>query len=229
MVFNNNELLELDLSKYAVDIEIAAFAEVVHDETENRRVELGGVRGGTRTIALASLLLRERPTNGQYASAKYWFEFLTDSVVIKAVGRRMHLKPVEFLTMCMKTFHPPNWEALFWMKAFYESVANECQIELQFAQREQVIIKQTRSETAKIGAQAKLAKDPKQKAKALVRECWDAWQRKPSSYKSNSAFALGMLDKYESLKNQAVIAGWCSKWSRENNHPASRVDSLLAK
>ena len=222
MIFNNNEPLELDPSRYVMDLEISAFAEVVHDETENRRVSLGGMRGGNRNVMLASLLVRERPTDGQLANTKYWFEFLTDSIVVKAVGRRMHLKPDEFLTMCMKTFHLPNWEALFWMKAFYESVANECQIELQFAQREQVILKQARSEMAKIGAQAKLANDPKQIAKAQVRECWDKWQRNPSSYTSKSAFARDMLDKDESLKNQAVIAGWCLKWSQENEHPASQ-------
>ena len=204
-----------------MDLEISAFAEVVHDETENRRVSLGGMRGGNRNVMLASLLVRERPTDGQLANTKYWFEFLTDSIVVKAVGRRMHLKPDEFLTMCMKTFHLPNWEALFWMKAFYESVTTGYQIELQFAQREQVIIKQARSEMAKIGAQAKLADDPKQKEKAQVRECWEDWQRTPLNfqgkrkYKSKDAFAKGMLDKYESLESAQVIARWCREWAGE--------------
>ena len=95
------------------------------------------------------------------------------------------------------------------------------------------LVRKIRAEIAKKGAYAKLAKDPKQKEKALVRECWDAWQKRPSNhkdnYKGNSAFALDMLDKFESLENQAVIVRWCVKWTQESKHPASTVDSLLAK
>ena len=221
MNYNNDEPLALDLSRYEFDSEKAAFAEVVSDETENHRVALGGVRGGNRAALLASLLMQELPTSGHYADRAHWFEYLTDSKVIHAVGRRLNLNPIEFLSMCMKTFRLPNWETLFWMKAFYESVTTGHQIELQFAQREQAIVKQTRSEMAKIGALAKLADDPKQREKAQVRECWEDWQRTPLNfqgkrkYKGKEAFAKDMLDKYGSLESAQVIARWCRDWAGE--------------
>lgn len=75
--------------------------------------------------------------------------------------------------------------------------------------------RQSRQRTAKKAAKAKLANDPKQKEKKLVRECWDAWKNRPDSYKGKAAFALDMLRKWESLESQPVIEGWCRMWERE--------------
>lgn len=63
--------------------------------------------------------------------------------------------------------------------------------------------------------EAKLKKDPKQAAKATVRECWDDWQKRPDRYDGKAAFARDMLAKFENLKSQPVIEGWCRKWERE--------------
>lgn len=68
------------------------------------------------------------------------------------------------------------------------------------------------STNASLGAIAKLARDPKQKDKALVRDYWSAWQKEPGRYKSKSAFARDMLDKFESLGSQRVIERWCKDW-----------------
>ena len=74
---------------------------------------------------------------------------------------------------------------------------------------------------ARSGARAKLAIDPKQKEKTIVRECWDDWQKNPldragkPKYKGKAAFARDMLTKYESLVSNAVITGWCLDWERE--------------
>ena len=51
------------------------------------------------------------------------------------------------------------------------------------------------SEVARMAARARYAKDPKQAAKAFIRECWLAWRAKPSQYPSAAAFARAMLDK----------------------------------
>lgn len=73
---------------------------------------------------------------------------------------------------------------------------------------------------ARNAARAMLAKSPKQKEKAMVRECWDAWQKNPLyegkiRYKGKSAFAKDMLSKYENLDSQRVIESWCLAWERE--------------
>lgn len=76
-------------------------------------------------------------------------------------------------------------------------------------------VRDMRTEMAKQGALAKLAKDPKQKDKATVRECWDAWQRNPQTYKGKAAFARDMREKFSNLESQPVIEGWCRAWERE--------------
>lgn len=69
-----------------------------------------------------------------------------------------------------------------------------------------------RANTARSGAIAKLANDPKQAEKASVRECWEVWQKEPSRYKSKAAFSKDMLGKFESLESQRVIERWCKEW-----------------
>ncbi len=68
---------------------------------------------------------------------------------------------------------------------------------------------------AKLAVQGKLAKDPKQKDKVMVRDCWDAWQRRPDSYNGKAEFARDMREKFPKLKSQAVIERWCRIWERE--------------
>lgn len=65
---------------------------------------------------------------------------------------------------------------------------------------------------ALLGAYAKLAIDPKQKEKLLVRDCWDEWKKQPDRYKGKAAFARDMLNKFESLKSQPVVERWCREW-----------------
>lgn len=78
-------------------------------------------------------------------------------------------------------------------------------------------VKKIRSEQGRRGAAGKLANDKngKQAAKQNVRECWEAWQQKPEPYKSKSAFARAMLDKYGELGSQRVIERWCKEWESE--------------
>ena len=64
-------------------------------------------------------------------------------------------------------------------------------------------------------AEARRRTDPKQAAKQNVRDCWEVWRQKPEQYKSKSAFARAMLDKYEELGSQRVIERWCKEWESE--------------
>ena len=86
-------------------------------------------------------------------------------------------------------------------------------------------INHSRRLKARRAASKKLNEDPKQHAKQQVRECWDDWKKKPSLYKSKSAFARDMLDKFPSHKDekgrqaglgsQRVIERWCKEWESE--------------
>lgn len=59
-------------------------------------------------------------------------------------------------------------------------------------------------------------KDPKYREKVLVKECWIEWQKDKFRYKSKSAFANDMLNKFENLKSVKVIEGWCRIWEKES-------------
>lgn len=72
-----------------------------------------------------------------------------------------------------------------------------------------------RSNFARSGALGRLKNDPKQAAKQQVRECWERWQKNMQEYRSKSAFARAMLDKYERLGSQRVIERWCKEWESE--------------
>jgi hypothetical protein len=56
--------------------------------------------------------------------------------------------------------------------------------------------------------------DPKVAQKEQVRQCWKAWQQKPTAYRGKAAFARGMLDKYEHLESQKKIEDWCREWEK---------------
>ncbi len=77
-------------------------------------------------------------------------------------------------------------------------------------------LKDSVSSYARKAVTAKLAADPKQKDKVLVRARWDEWQTRPNQYKSKAAFSLDMLKSFKNLENQAVIEGWCRTWERES-------------
>ena len=71
---------------------------------------------------------------------------------------------------------------------------------------------QTRSIQTRVAAEKKLSVDPKQAAKKQVFEMWQSWQTGSRHYRSQSAFARDMLDKFDVLGSQSVVEGWCRKW-----------------
>jgi hypothetical protein len=83
-------------------------------------------------------------------------------------------------------------------------------------------MREIRSRIGKSGAYAKLATDPKQKDKALARECWDEWRKQPDRYSGKAAFARDMRDKFTSLESQPVIERWCREWERKTLTPPAQ-------
>ena len=71
----------------------------------------------------------------------------------------------------------------------------------------------------------------KQEEKKIVEECWIEWQKNPSHYKSNSAFANDMLKKFEPddpadqdkhLSSAKVITDWCTDWKKKPPRKSKR-------
>jgi len=76
-------------------------------------------------------------------------------------------------------------------------------------------LREIKSGLGRSGALGKLATDPKQADKALVRECWIDWQKQRDRYDGKASFARDMRDKFPNLKSQPVIEGWCRTWESE--------------
>ena len=74
---------------------------------------------------------------------------------------------------------------------------------------------------AKRSVAAKLAKDPKQKVKLLVKADWDRWQANPSGYATQAIFIKNMEDKYPEIERHNTFAEWCAEWNKKKPTPAS--------
>lgn len=79
----------------------------------------------------------------------------------------------------------------------------------------QLVLDHADSTRARLKAIKMHANDPKQADKALVRECWNDWQKQPDRYDGKAAFARDMRDKFPNLESQPVIERWCRTWERE--------------
>lgn len=62
--------------------------------------------------------------------------------------------------------------------------------------------------------EAKLAKDPRQAEKMLIKECWREWRKSPVRYRGKAAFARDMISKCEHLESTKVIEDWCREWEK---------------
>jgi hypothetical protein len=83
-------------------------------------------------------------------------------------------------------------------------------------------LQRARSSIGFQNAMRRLEQDPKQKAKAFVKDCWKSWQNNPGLYKSQTAFATAMLTKVETDENgDAIISHgtithkWIPLWTGE--------------
>jgi hypothetical protein len=82
-------------------------------------------------------------------------------------------------------------------------------------------LQQVRSELAVRGAIERYKRDPKQLAKAFVKECWEQWQENPKRYKTQSGFASDVLAKVQTddkgdpiISFDTVLKKWIPTWTR---------------
>ncbi|MET4570619.1 hypothetical protein [Rhodanobacter soli] len=70
---------------------------------------------------------------------------------------------------------------------------------------------------AYLNAGAKLARDPKQAAKAEAFKLWSDWQAGKTLHKSGAAFARFVCDKYPVLESPTTVERWARKWAVEKS------------
>lgn len=77
-------------------------------------------------------------------------------------------------------------------------------------------VRANRTAIAKLGAETKLARDPKQAAKAKAKKLWlERRAGRHPSLRTNEQFAIECMRLWPELTSLAVIAGWCTKWNKE--------------
>lgn len=78
---------------------------------------------------------------------------------------------------------------------------------------------------AYLNAQAKLARDPVQAAKAQAFRFWQERRAgKHPRLRTNEQFAMECMRRWKALTSPKVILGWCTKWNKEarqQSQPAS--------
>jgi hypothetical protein len=74
------------------------------------------------------------------------------------------------------------------------------------------VFQSAKTDFAYRGVNAWKDRNPKQKDKNFVFQCWQQWQKKTHSYPSKAAFARDMLTKCEHLTSQKKIEDWCREW-----------------
>ena len=83
-------------------------------------------------------------------------------------------------------------------------------------------LQKVRSEFASRSAIERYKRDPKQKAKSFIKECWDQWQENPNRYNKQSDFAIDVLSKIDTNENgdpivsfDTVLKKWIPMWTKE--------------
>ena len=84
-------------------------------------------------------------------------------------------------------------------------------------------LQSVRREMGVKAAMERYRNDPKQKAKAFIKECWNDWLQTPSRYKTQSAFAQDVIAKLEPgpdgeslISFDTVLKKWIPSWRKES-------------
>ncbi len=204
----------LDAALFVNDTELLRIAQAVSAAAEHARA----VYRTTEEPIILGLL----GGMGYWSDSVPWFEWLTDLSALQRCADGLALPMAELANALAYRIKPPNWQTFAWMAEALRSHVSELALAAEFSkiqavraddwQRAQAA---ARTGLAKAGARGKLANDPKQADKAIVKECWRKWQNEPSNYDGKEAFARDMREKFPNLDSTTVITRWCRAWDKE--------------
>ena len=157
--------------------------------------------------------------DGYWSETVPWYEWMSEPQVLETCAADCKLPIGQLAAVIAYQITPSNWQVFSWMGMALQGREGQEVLTVALKRHTEQIAKY-RADRRK-GAATKLANDPKQKDKATIRVCWDAWQKNPDDYKAKSAFALDMLRQFPNLKNQRVITDWCRDWERETKKALS--------
>jgi len=92
----------------------AILAQVIAEETEKKRESQRGKHGMVPRGLLGNLF--------DYVDTQHWDEYLQDIDVLAACAERAGVARTQVLDFAIEECSPPNWRALFWMRAWYEQI-----------------------------------------------------------------------------------------------------------
>lgn len=72
-----------------------------------------------------------------------------------------------------------------------------------------------RTRQAGSGAAVKLARDPKQAAKADAFKLWQEWQTGKARHRSGAAFARHVIDTLPTIESEKTVERWTRQWAKD--------------
>ncbi len=205
MELSESTQIVLDADEFADDPDIFRIATIVSMYAERERAEY---RQTEKRIKRGLLEI-----DGYWSETVPWYEWISEPQVLETCVADCKLPIDQLAAVIAYQIRPSNWQVFSWMSMALQGREGQEVLTVALSRHTEQIAKY-KADRRK-GAATKLANDEKQKYKATIRVCWDAWQKNPDDYESKSAFALDMLKQFTILKNQRVITGWCLDWERE--------------
>lgn len=151
-----------------------------------------------------------------YANSLRWDQLLTSTECVERVIRRTDLTASAVIEFAMDHCRPSDWRMLFWFFTAMKIIDENATLRSLSAAAKASQLKAF-SEQQSARARRRHELDPKQVAKAQVKDWWRKWRLDRSLYPSAAEFARAMQDKYpDQLKSEAVIQQWVRQWRLED-------------
>jgi hypothetical protein len=196
----------LDPEQFKENPSTYALALVVRDETEAQRVTEGGrLLPDKRGVSLGLL---GNADLWAPANFKRWYEFITNMDVLKRCAVRLGLPLAIVTERVYKELSPPNWETLFWMYAFLETLGDSVRAQTVLESRIKEAGERAISTMAKKGSDERHGPNRESKQKVF------AWcDENMGRFKSMDDAAWDIAETFVPQKFRAVRE-WMTEWKK---------------
>lgn len=196
-VFLDAELFQDKPSTYTL-------AAVVSEEVENQRVAEGGQTQPYK-VTFADIA---KPDFWTGPNNKKWHEFAADLKLLQRCSRRLGLSLPQTVERVYKELSPPNWETLFWMHAFVETLSENA--------REMAVLKKQidfAGQRAISEQQQKYAAERHAENRAMKAEVFAWLDTNRANYKSMDSTAEAIAGKIAPIAFRTA-RDWVGEWKR---------------
>ncbi len=155
-----------------------------------------------------SAIPSQKPAFGTVPNDKKWHELVADLKLLQRCARRLGLPLPQTVERVYKELSPPNWEMLFWMHAFVETLQESAKettaLEAQLASAGQRAISER---------QRNLANRRHEENRAMKADVFAWLDTNMANYKSLDKAAEAMAGKIVPLAFRTV-RDWVGEWKK---------------